>query len=720
MKIYSMTATFGKLEHQTLNLTPEMNVIEHPNEWGKSTWCAFILAMLYGIDTRQQTTKDVLADKERYRPWSGTPMSGRMELNWNGRDITIERSTKGRIPMGEFQAYETQSGLPVPELTAANCGLQLLGVERSVFARAGFIRMQDMAVSQDEAFRRRLNSLVTTGDESGAGDRLGKQLRELQNKCRYNRNGLLPQAENERDQLRSQLQRLEQLTQELQQMRIRQKQLERNLKLLRNHETALRYTAAIQGAERVAQAQQAQEETMQQLSALQSQCDQLPDAQTVLQKLKQGQQLQLQEQTLRQQQEKLPQPPDAPVVAACYQGVSSEAAISAAKEDAEHYRRLTQAGKKQARVPFFYALAAVMIIAGAVLCAAFLPQIASAVYIGCGSAVLLGGIITAVLCICANRRRYAQLEELTKNRPGIPVGSWVEDAREYALRQQQYRDDLLQHNTAVQQLETQQQTLRDAIRAYCGEQSLTDAIAHWERAAALQQQLADKQRQAQSICQHAQDLQALTITAPEPEFEDELTLTQQETDAQIQSCLFEQRQLQFKTGQYQGQIESIGDGDVLKARLDGVERRISRLENHYRALELAQDALYKATNELQRRFAPRISKRAQSLFCRMTDGKYARFVLSGDLSIQTAAEQEDTMRSAQWRSDGTADQLYFALRLAVAGEITPDAPLILDDALVRFDDQRLKSALDILKEEAANKQVILFTCQGREQTMLNT
>ena len=96
--------------------------------------------MLYGLDTRAKSTKTALADKERYQPWSGTPMAGRLEIIWQGREITIERRTRGRIPLGEFKAYETASGLSVPELTAANCGQLLLGVEQSVFRRAGFIR----------------------------------------------------------------------------------------------------------------------------------------------------------------------------------------------------------------------------------------------------------------------------------------------------------------------------------------------------------------------------------------------------------------------------------------------------------------------------------------------------------------------------------------------------------------------------------------------------
>ena len=43
---------------------------------------------------------------------------------------------------------------------------------------------------------------------------------------------------------------------------------------------------------------------------------------------------------------------------------------------------------------------------------------------------------------------------------------------------------------------------------------------------------------------------------------------------------------------------------------------------------------------------------------------------------------------------------------------------MLDDAFVRFDDTRLKAALEILKEEAEQKQVILFTCQSREKELL--
>jgi len=165
-------------------------------------------------------------------------------------------------------------------------------------------------------------------------------------------------------------------------------------------------------------------------------------------------------------------------------------------------------------------------------------------------------------------------------------------------------------------------------------------------------------------------------------------------------------------------MENLGEESTLKQQLASIRNRICKLEETYAALTLAMQTLSEASNALQRRFAPRIAKRAQQLFCDLTGSRYDRLTLEEDLSISAGAQGEDTLRSSLWRSDGTIDQLYFALRLAVAEELTPNSPLILDDALVRFDDKRLLSALNILKEEADTKQILLFTCQEREAQLL--
>lgn len=48
--------------------------------------------------------------------------------------------------------------------------------------------------------------------------------------------------------------------------------------------------------------------------------------------------------------------------------------------------------------------------------------------------------------------------------------------------------------------------------------------------------------------------------------------------------------------------------------------------------------------------------------------------------------------------------------------LIPEAPLVLDDALIRFDETRLAAALDLLKSE--HRQILLFTCQDREARLL--
>ena len=88
MKIYSMTATFGKLSQQTLKLDGGLNIIEAPNEWGKSTWCAFLLAMLYGIDTGERTKTGFLAEKEHC---NSSPQCFRFRLKFDFQYDVIKK-----------------------------------------------------------------------------------------------------------------------------------------------------------------------------------------------------------------------------------------------------------------------------------------------------------------------------------------------------------------------------------------------------------------------------------------------------------------------------------------------------------------------------------------------------------------------------------------------------------------------------------------------------
>lgn len=63
-------------------------------------------------------------------------------------------------------------------------------------------------------------------------------------------------------------------------------------------------------------------------------------------------------------------------------------------------------------------------------------------------------------------------------------------------------------------------------------------------------------------------------------------------------------------------------------------------------------------------------------------------------------------------SDGTADQLYFALRVAAIEEClgkAPGLPFVADDLFVNFDDARAVAGLEVLAMLARRTQVLFFT-----------
>ena len=210
MRIKSMTATFGRLEGATLAPGPGLTVITAPNEGGKSTWCAFLKAMLYGLDTRERDRTGHLAEKNRYQPWSGAPMSGQMELEWQGRDITLRRSSAKSGSFQRFRAVYTASGDPVPGLTAANAGQTLVGAGREVFARCALLAQNAGPLTSAPELERRVAALATAGQEDASFSATQRTLKDWRNRRQVNRSaGLIPQLERELAQVQAALQAME-------------------------------------------------------------------------------------------------------------------------------------------------------------------------------------------------------------------------------------------------------------------------------------------------------------------------------------------------------------------------------------------------------------------------------------------------------------------------------------------------------------------------------
>ena len=178
--------------------------------------------------------------------------------------------------------------------------------------------------------------------------------------------------------------------------------------------------------------------------------------------------------------------------------------------------------------------------------------------------------------------------------------------------------------------------------------------------------------------------------------------------------------IQSRLDQNRGALAALGDPAALAAEQEQLTARIRALEEQYTAVELAEAAIQDAAAEMQRRFAPALTEETGKLFSALTGGKYDRMLLDRQMDVMAGETAEPALRPGGDLSAGTQDALYLALRLAVCRLALPaETPVVLDDALVCFDDTRLRRALDALQFEAQTRQILLLTCQSREERILH-
>lgn len=404
-----------------------------------------------------------------------------------------------------------------------------------------------------------------------------------------------------------------------------------------------------------------------------------------------------------------------PAVSMPFRGCDPAQAVKQAQEDAKAYRQYCADMKKP--MPVIWIMGLLLMAVGGVLLALQMMTVGIAL-LAVGLAGVTGGLIYQTAA--KNKLLHLQTKAdmlLERYRP-LAADRWEAAAKEFVQEQQAYEEELEDYRKACAEHNSRMEALNGALAELTGQHGILQCEQNWKNGLETHRQYAEALRELRRT---EEMLRAFTVEQkqiPVPDGSDELTFTMAETARLLADADQESRQLQHRLGHNQGQIESLGLEAPLRQQLVAVNKRLAKLEDTYAALEIAQNTLINASAELQRKFAPRISRRAQELFRKLTGSRYDRLTLGEDLSLRAGAQGEDTLRSSLWRSDGTVDQLYLALRLAVAEELTADAPLVLDDALVRFDDVRLASAMEILKDCAQKKQVILFTCQNREKAAL--
>ena len=667
MQLLHANATYGKLDQARLDLQPGLNVICAPNEGGKSTWCRFLLAMFYGLNTRQRGD---LADKNRFQPWSGSLMQGKLELSVGDKELTLSRRTqRPDAPLGVFSCTYSGTDTPVPGLDAARCGETLLGVPQSVYQRCAFIPSGSLAIDADADLERRISALISTGDEkisfSQVESRLKKQLRQR----KYNRSGSIPLLEAEIAGLRAAQQEAQTLTGQLEnlqqqlsharedQARRRQARLQVAQEALREKERCLQALPDSSDLQRINQ----------QLGAVRSLGDQVQQAQEAVSR---------QESAIEAQLRELNRNPLHPMTKA-----QLEAQL-------------------QIQPPAPPQVAQLLISLALGLCGGgFLwyeidrPQVLW-LCLACAVTALAAGnflrlLIRRIRLQQSRRRELSRQEELRKLAESyLPALEELEAQRALLRQKQQILSD------GDRRLRTQLSDLLSQVSRWDDSvQSAGDIRRFVRETAQNRDRLAQELHQAQT-----QLLQAQMSDADD-------TVTH----------------LQQQIAQVQGRLDAGRDAQALGDQISRLEEELVRQQAEYDALRLSLDALQAANTTLQNRFSPELGRRAAEIFADMTGSTWSHILLDREFHLSAESGSDPTRRSVQLLSAGTADQLYLAVRLAICEMILPpeqNPPLILDDALLTFDDARLSTTLNYLTRLGAQRQILLFTCQGREAALL--
>ncbi|MBN1891809.1 MAG: AAA family ATPase [Clostridiales bacterium] len=209
------------------------------------------------------------------------------------------------------------------------------------------------------------------------------------------------------------------------------------------------------------------------------------------------------------------------------------------------------------------------------------------------------------------------------------------------------------------------------------------------------------------------EVQAQTLAVMFSEAEQEANRLKKEEETVRKEIGILREEASRRSGIMENLAESCPDPSEIEERIEETNDRIARAREYYEALKLASEAMSDAAKEMESIFAPQVNEIAGQYLSKLTEKRYAALRFDREFKVEISDRQDGMYHEADYFSAGTVDQIYLALRLAIADLIDPSddkLPILLDDALVQYDDDRAKRAVRLFKDLSSRRQIIMFTC----------
>lgn len=673
MKLISIQGHFGCISGEKITFEDGFCRRTLPNGWGKSTLCAFIRVMLYGLNTSKRDTSVVLADKNRYVPLDGRAMGGRLTLEYQGRNIVLLRMTGRGGPMQEFEAFYEDTGEDCSFLTAKNCGETLLGISEEVFRSSAFIDGEEMMRPSGE-LADMIVSLAQSGDTSARGAAAVRRLERWRlDFDSGNGHGVVPK-------LRAELERIEGLL-------VDAANIERDLAALEEEnghiaEEVARLEAIYEEEYRQNAGEKADEQNRLTILRRESERriktlrDALP-ADVVIQQASDA--LFSYEGAVRLEREKREVLPPA-IMEARQQLV--------ALDRSEHEAEIENNRRQRPRISW------VLIVVGLLLAVA-----------AAGSAIFhtdwggaLSDKIPYILSACAIASIFFAF-----------LGS---------VPQREEEDDFDGEREALrahlEELEQQQQMAATVLReAYEGLLRAAGEIQPVQTIEEAADVVRDKRSDLQAL-RREQDrlhdiLYQIQKVIPGDSVNEESRIRLEEKRGALRAAQKQQQIGLQNVARLQGRMQSLGNRQALTRERVRLQTEIERARARGEDVQTALRVVREEQAALSARLSPTIARLATEYLEVMTGGELSEVQLDDGLTPRAAGEDGRLLGALQL-SSGMRDQMYLAFRLAVCETLPADEPipLILDDPFITFDSDRVARGEAVLHELAGHRQVILL------------
>jgi len=731
---------FSGTKSRDIEFAPGFNVIEGPNESGKTTVANFIKFMFYGLADK--------AERTRCFSWGSASASGSMVVEANGGVYRIERECTG-AGRDKIQIVDTATGAPCFE--GRDPDEVFLGVPRELFAHTAFIGQASGGEIDGEKVSRAIENILFTGDETTNADKAKKKLDDarvvLYHKSR--KGGRIYDLLGERDDLTRRLETAKQsnlrVIERESGVRETRELLEKNGKKLAEATEALdrvNRAARVRGISRLRELSEKADAVRREyaeICAADSYEGFLPDAEYVSDLERAERERERVGAAMAEAQADYEnyslRAGDLESVTAFSEKLRAMGGADELRETMNKYRK--RQGRARGFAIFFFIFA---VIAAALAAVAFFVQLPApldfmkgdllcAAIFGAAALVLLAGGITSVIV-----RSHAKIEQ---NELICEFDADSEADLEKRLQDLNYDETRMRlHNARVAEYEERMSSLKkqkSAADALVGEllhrwgrdgvgEAASAASESLKKRSELEAEIEkfDLARDTLAAQLGITDLPAALAEAGDVSEAEEITPEREERlRTEYDFYNDENKALTERLYAYEKElavleatVESAGE---LADRLHALDGQIDDLSKKHRALVMAHDTLGEAANDLRESVSPRLAESAGRLLSSLTGGKYDR--LGVGRALELAYDADHQTHGIEYMSAGTGDVAYLSLRFALIELLYEGVkpPLVFDESFSRLDDGRYRNVLELIRTMSERGvQTLLFTSQTRD------